>query len=405
MRQEYEPQDLMKEQEEEQSRPSDWRPGGSVSQARHIALGPLLYLMRVFFPVWVVVLSWVRPWWHHPIVGYLIALLSQAIAVSIVLLLIHIFPNFAILGLLLILATLIVSLDWGAGPSLFTALVSTALFNYFLLSPQFTWSFQNPQQVAETSIFLLIGITISLLAGRAKHARLESEAARSRLETLVAQLHAEQEALHQAKQEADAQAHQLEAVFEAVTDTLVVLDVNEQVMFANAAFRALVADDATSGYFSQSLQDRGKWFAPQDEQGNSLPNEHWPITRVLKGEILTGANTVDVSVNTPAGQTLYLNMGGAPIHNGNGQISGAVMLARDVTQRRQLERQMQEALSALRKSEARFRRLFDANILGIHFANVNGTVTESNDTFLQMVGFTHEELQEGRLRWDEITSA
>src|ERR1700704_1148377 len=128
MRQEYKPQDLMKEKE--QSRPSDLRPGGSVSQARHITLVPLLYLMRVFFPVWMVVLSWVRPWWHHPIIGYLIALLSQAIAVSIALLLMHIFPNFAILGLLLILATLIVSLDWGAGPSLFTALVSTALFNY-----------------------------------------------------------------------------------------------------------------------------------------------------------------------------------------------------------------------------------------------------------------------------------
>jgi len=388
MRQEYEPQDLIKEKE--QSRPLDLRPNGSVSQARHIALVPLLYLMRVFFPIWMVVLSWVRRWWHHPIVGYLIALLSQAIAVSIVLLLIHIFPNFAILGLLLILATLIVSLGWGAGPSLFTALVSTALFNYFLLSPHFTWSFQYPQQVTETSIFLLVGITISLLAGRAKHARLEAEAARSRLETLVVQMQAEQEALHQAKQEADAQAHQLEAVFEAVTDMLVVLDANEQVRFANAAFRTLVAGDAASDYFSQSLQDHRKWFAPQDELGNSLPKEHWPITRVLKGEVLTGANTVDVSVNTPDSQTLYLDMGGAPIHNGNGQISGAVMLARDVTQRRQLERQMQEALSALRKSEARFRRLFDANILGIHFANVNGTITESNDAFLQMVGFTHE---------------
>src|SRR5207244_1242217 len=110
------------------------------------------------------------------IVGYLIALLLQIVAVNSVLLLMQIFPNFAILGLLLILATLVVSLGWGAGPSLFTVLVGTALFNYFLLSPQFTWSFQNPQQVVETSIFLLVGVTISLLGGRTKHARLEAEA-------------------------------------------------------------------------------------------------------------------------------------------------------------------------------------------------------------------------------------
>jgi PAS domain S-box-containing protein len=402
MRQEYKkPQDLI--EEKETLRPSEVPPSGSVSQSRHIELVPLLYLRRTFLPISMVVLPWVKRWWHHPITGCLIALLLQAIVVILMISLVHIFPTLVISGLLIILATLIVALDWGAGPSLFSALIGAVLFNYFLLPPHFEWNIQDPQQVIETGVFLLVGVTISLLAGRTKHARLEAEAAQSRLETLVAQLQAEQEALHQAKQEADTKAHELEAVFEAVTDTLVVLDAAEQVVFANSAFRALVGSDASSDNFSQSLQEHGRWFAAQDGYGSSLPKEQWPIARILAGEVLTGANTIDINISMPEGQSLHMNMGGAPIRNGKGQISGAVIVSRDVTLRRQLEQQTQEALAALRESEARFRRLFEANTLGIHFANVNGTVTDSNEAFLQMVSYTYEEMQEGSLHWDQIT--
>ncbi len=94
MGQEYETQDLVKEKEP--SHPSKLQPSASASQARHITLAPLLHLMQAFFPISAVVLSWVRRWWHHPIVGYLIALLLQAVAVSIMLLLMHIFPTLAI---------------------------------------------------------------------------------------------------------------------------------------------------------------------------------------------------------------------------------------------------------------------------------------------------------------------
>ena len=164
-----------------------------------IVFVPLLYLRRAFLPISMVVLSWVKRWWHHPIIGCLIALLLQAIVVILMILLVPIFPTLVISGLLIILATLIVALDWGAGPSLFSAAVGAILFNYFLLPPHFEWNIQDPQQVIETGVFLLVGVTISLLAGRTKHARLEAEAARSRLETLVARVGVlEQEALYQA---------------------------------------------------------------------------------------------------------------------------------------------------------------------------------------------------------------
>jgi PAS domain S-box-containing protein len=58
--------------------------------------------------------------------------------------------------------------------------------------------------------------------------------------------------------------------------------------------------------------------------------------------------------------------------------------------------------AALAESEARFRRLFDSNVIGILFRGPRGVVTEANDAFLGMLGYTREELSDGALRWDQI---
>lgn len=62
-----------------------------------------------------------------------------------------------------------------------------------------------------------------------------------------------------------------------------------------------------------------------------------------------------------------------------------------------------EPLSELRASEAKFRRLFDANMIGVLFSDLNGSITEANDAFLNMVGYTQEDLKAGVVRWDKMT--
>jgi PAS domain S-box-containing protein len=57
----------------------------------------------------------------------------------------------------------------------------------------------------------------------------------------------------------------------------------------------------------------------------------------------------------------------------------------------------------LRQSEARYRRVVDSNMLGILYWELSGEITGSNDAYLNMVGYTHEDLAAGRLRWTEMT--
>ncbi len=56
-------------------------------------------------------------------------------------------------------------------------------------------------------------------------------------------------------------------------------------------------------------------------------------------------------------------------------------------------------------SEDKIRRLVDANILGIFFANVEGQIIEANQAFLRMLQYGREDLVSGRLRWTDLSPA
>jgi PAS domain S-box-containing protein len=62
------------------------------------------------------------------------------------------------------------------------------------------------------------------------------------------------------------------------------------------------------------------------------------------------------------------------------------------------------AEQALREREAKIRRLVDANIIGIFIWDFDGRILEANEAFLHIVGYDHEDLVAGRLRWTDLTS-
>ncbi|MGL5060257.1 MAG: PAS domain S-box protein [Microcoleus sp.] len=68
----------------------------------------------------------------------------------------------------------------------------------------------------------------------------------------------------------------------------------------------------------------------------------------------------------------------------------------DITHRKQTE-------AALQASEAKLRFLADANLMGILFGDVYGGISDANDEFLRIVGYSREHLQRGELRWIDIT--
>src|SRR5919198_2382767 len=58
---------------------------------------------------------------------------------------------------------------------------------------------------------------------------------------------------------------------------------------------------------------------------------------------------------------------------------------------------------ALEQREAKIRRLFEANIIGIFVWDVEGRILEANEAFLRIVQYDREDLVAGRVRWSELT--
>ncbi|MBW4572728.1 MAG: PAS domain S-box protein [Tolypothrix carrinoi HA7290-LM1] len=80
----------------------------------------------------------------------------------------------------------------------------------------------------------------------------------------------------------------------------------------------------------------------------------------------------------------------------NGVLMRAWGTQRDITERKQAE-------IALLESEKRFRRLAESNIFGVAIGDFSGGISYANDYFLNMVGYTREELAIGEIRWDKMT--
>ena len=98
----------------------------------------------------------------------------------------------------------------------------------------------------------------------------------------------------------------------------------------------------------------------------------------------------------PDGTIKYLDVTAHHRFSARGEVVEILRTNVDVTEGKRAER-------ALRESEAKIRRLVDANIIGIFIWDFDGRIIEANDAFLRMVGYDREDLASGRIRWTELT--
>jgi PAS domain S-box-containing protein len=106
----------------------------------------------------------------------------------------------------------------------------------------------------------------------------------------------------------------------------------------------------------------------------------------------------------------FFNFVYQPMYDSNGVVEGVITFSFEVTDQ-VIARRQAEALAedlrvqqiALKKSEARFSRLVESNIIGVILAGPNGTIMEANDAFLQIVGYTREDLLNQAMNWTQMT--
>lgn len=183
---------------------------------------------------------------------------------------------------------------------------------------------------------------------------------------------------------------QLEATFEAMGDAVFVYDESGQPVRANRAAHDFYGGDPDDEYLSLPREERRKRIPAFDMEGRPLPQEHRPAARALRGEVFRGNDAQDVRLQTADGRMRDMNFTGAPIWRDN-RIAGAVVVARDVTERRRLERVAREAE---REAAARARELeaaLEAMVDGVAIYDAEGRLLRVNRAAVQFLALPESE--------------
>jgi len=147
------------------------------------------------------------------------------------------------------------------------------------------------------------------------------------------------------EQQAEAQrANEFEVLFDSLVDAVMVMDTEGRIVRANAAYKQFASDLRV---LNLTLRERMAYLDIHTDQGAGISLEEMPNMRILRGDVLQGPTAVDLRVHSPSQGILYHNANGAPLRNAAGEITGGVMVLRDVTERRQWERRTRDALDAL----------------------------------------------------------
>lgn len=65
--------------------------------------------------------------------------------------------------------------------------------------------------------------------------------------------------------------------------------------------------------------------------------------------------------------------------------------------------EQKKTLEELERSQKQFSALFSSSVIGVLYCDLKGKIFNANDAFLDMIGYSRQELENGKIYWDKLT--
>lgn len=151
-------------------------------------------------------------------------------------------------------------------------------------------------------------------------------------------------------------------------------------------------------YHLYGVEYQGEAMVPYDVWANGVHPEDRPQIEVLLQQTVAREAEYDCEFRVihPDGSLHYIRAYGMLVQDTAGNPQSIIGVNLDVTRMRQAQLELEE-------SETRFRRVFASDVVGMMFTNFSGEITDANDRFLGMLGYSREEMESGQLNWANLT--
>jgi PAS domain S-box-containing protein len=232
----------------------------------------------------------------------------------------------------------------GFGPGILTTAGAAVLADYFWMDAPYTFTIRNPSDVAAIAVFVTMGMLISL----------SSEAWRRGQAALVES------------------QEQLSATLAAIGDAIIATDEQGRITRLNSIAEAL------TGW--KAAEARGKpveeVFSIIDEESRRPADS--PIRRVLKEGVTRGLEHGALLVSRD-GREIPINDSAAPIRGADGRLCGAILVFRDITERRTAERAAAKLLESEHEARQQAERALTQlrgvqAVMDVAFSNLDANV-------------------------------
>ncbi len=197
----------------------------------------------------------------------------------------------------------------------------------------------------------------------------------------VTQIKRTEARLEQTIDELEKQAQLIDTIFDSMSDGVVVADDKGQYIMANPAAERMISRNFEELDLPQASEQYGLFDPTTDAL---FPADQLPLALAIEGK---ATNNVEMRVGGgQSSQAAYVSVNGRPLLDKNGTLIGGVVVARDVTQLKETEIELDQTVAELENQNQLMETVFNSISDGVAVTDEKGRFLLVNPEAEQIVG-------------------